>query len=76
MRELKLYALEGCPYCARVKKVIEEKNIDVEILDIEIKENSDALIAVGGKESVPMLSIDGEAMYGTDKIIDWLNENY
>lgn len=76
MRDLKLYALEGCPYCARVKKVIEEKNIDVEILDIEIKENNDALIKIGGKESVPMLSIDGEAMYGTDKIIDWLNENY
>lgn len=76
MRELKLYALEGCPYCARVKKVIEEKNIEVEILDIEVKENHDALMAVGGDETVPMLSIDGKAMYGTDKIIDWLKENY
>lgn len=76
MKELKLYALEGCPYCARVKKVISEKNIDVEVLDIDVPENLDALIKIGGDETVPMLTIDGEPMYGTDKIIEWLNENY
>ena len=36
----------------------------------------DELIKIGGDSQVPCLTIDGQAMYESDDIIDWLKENY
>lgn len=76
MKELKLYVLERCPYCIKVANLIKEKGLDVEILDVNVPENQDALMRIGGQDMVPMLTIDGEPMYESKEIIKWLNENY
>ena len=34
------------------------------------------LIQIGGKTQVPCLIIDGQALYESDDIIDWLKKNY
>ena len=61
---LALYHFEGCPYCTRVRRVIDELGIDVELRDIF--ENSTYLQELNearGRRTVPVLRIiaaDGE----------------
>ena len=72
--KLELFKFESCPYCRRVLRYLAESGrTDVELLDIELsKENNDRLIRVGGKRQVPCLFIDGEPLYESLDIIDWL----
>ena len=72
--KLELYKFETCPFCQRVLREIEaEGRTDIELHDIH-KNDSDRerLIRDGGKEQVPCLFIDGEPLYESLDIIDWL----
>jgi len=72
--KLDLYMFQGCPFCRRVLAAIEEMGrTDVAMHDIH-KNNDDrrTLLAVGGKEQVPCLFIDGEPLYESLDIIAWL----
>ena len=76
-KDLVLYYLKSCPYSKKVLKYLDENNI--EILMKEIKENKKAkkeLIEEGGKEQVPCLFINSEALYESDDIIEWFEKNY
>jgi len=76
MKELKLYYMEGCPYCNKVRKYIEENDVSVELVDIHAdSKNADDLIKLGGNDQVPMLLIDGEPLYESDDIIEWFKNN-
>lgn len=72
--KLELFKFETCPYCRRVLNYIAESGrTDVELCDIhESEDNRQRLIEVGGIEQVPCLFIDGEPMYESLDIIDWL----
>ena len=71
--KLDLYMFQGCPFCRRVLAAIEAGRTDVTLHDIH-KNNDDrrTLLAVGGKEQVPCLFIDGEPLYESLDIIAWL----
>lgn len=72
--KLELYKFDTCPYCRRVFAEIEAQGrTDIELHDIH-KSQSDRerLINDGGMEQVPCLFIDGEPMYESLDIIDWL----
>ncbi|WP_297281054.1 glutathione S-transferase N-terminal domain-containing protein [uncultured Anaerococcus sp.] len=76
MKDYKLYVGTICPYCAKVEKFMEEENISVEVVNIE--QNRDEmrkLIEEGGKRQVPCLYHDGEYLYESDDIIEFLREN-
>ncbi len=74
--KLELYKSDTCPYCKRVMNVINELGIDVEMHDIyENQEDLGRLIEVGGKRQVPCLFIDGQPLYESDDIIQWLTVN-
>lgn len=74
--KLELYKSDTCPYCKRVMNVINELGIDVEMHDIyESQEDLARLIEVGGKRQVPCLFIDGQPLYESDDIIQWLTVN-
>lgn len=76
MRELKLYHLELCPYCRKVRNYIKDNDLAVELVDIKADpKNQEELIKLGGKNQVPMLLIDGEPFYESGDIIEWLKEN-
>lgn len=76
--KLELYKFETCPYCRRVLDFIEQNGwTDIELHDIHKNESDrQRLIEVGGKEQVPCLFIDGQPMYESLDIIDWLRENH
>lgn len=76
MKRLKLFSMEECPFCQKVIKHIEKKNIDVEIADIkEDPKNREELKKIGGKVQVPMLLIDEDPLYESVDIIEWFNTN-
>ncbi len=72
-----LYVKEFCPYCIRVRAVMDELSVDIEIRDInDDNNNREELIAGGGKQQVPCLYFkkEDEWMYESADIIDYLRE--
>lgn len=73
MSEYKLFVGTACPHCRKVEIFMEENNIEIQI--VNINENRDAmkeLIEKGGKRQVPCLFHDGEYMYESNDIIEFL----
>ena len=71
---LELFILETCPYCLKVMKFLNDKNIDFRKIDISNKESENSLIQIGGKRQVPFL-VDKERniqMYESNDIIEYL----
>lgn len=74
---LELFKFDTCPYCQRVMNFIEQSGrTDIVYRDIhEDAGNRKTLISIGGKEQVPCLFIDGQALYESMDIIAWLQEH-
>lgn len=75
--KLELYKFDSCPYCRRVMKAIKSSGrTDIEMKDIHKSEEArNTLVMVGGKEQVPCLFIDGQPLYESLDIIDWLDKH-
>ena len=76
MNDYKLFVGTICPYCSKVENFVEEENINIDIVNIE--EDREAMIKLieeGGKRQVPCLYHDGEYLYESDDIIDFLRDN-
>ena len=75
--KLELYKKDTCPYCRRVMSYIEQSGrTDVEYRDIlESEESRRRLVEVGGKQQVPCLFIDGDPLYESMDIINWLERH-
>ena len=71
---LELFILETCPYCLKVLKYLDERNLEYRKIDISNKASEDSLIQIGGKRQVPFL-IDTDRniqMYESSDIIEYL----
>ncbi|MFQ5330030.1 MAG: glutathione S-transferase family protein [Thermodesulfobacteriota bacterium] len=74
---IKLHQFESCPYCQRVRLVLEAKGIEYE--KIETPQNRDdrtVIFELSGQYLVPVL-VDGEKVLSdSSAIIAYLNEKY
>lgn len=76
MSDYKLFVGTVCPFCRKVENFMEENDIKIEIVNIEQdREAMRDLIENGGKRQVPCLYHDGEYLYESDDIIEFLREN-
>ena len=76
MQDLKLFIMEGCPYCNKVRRYIKDNDISVELVDIHADpRNQEDLMKLGGQDQVPMLLIDGKPLYESSDIIEWFKKN-
>ncbi|VAX37328.1 Glutaredoxin-like protein [hydrothermal vent metagenome] len=76
MQNLVLYYKSTCPYCMKVFQFMDSQNMELPKKDIGTSaELRQELVDIGGKGQVPCLVIDGKAMYESDDIITWLQEN-
>lgn len=75
MKKLKLYVRETCPYCNKVRRFLDNHQIQVELADVSDPNNFKELMEIGGMDQVPMLSIDGKALYESSDIIKWFQDN-
>lgn len=72
-----LYAYDRCPYCRRVMGFMQEHGIHLPMKDpLEDPTVRDELIKLGGKSQFPALLVDGEVIYESLAIIDWLKEHF
>ena len=75
-KELVLYYKPTCPFCAKVLDFMEEDGIELPLRNILTDDAAlKTLIEVGGKKRVPCLFIDGEPLYESNDIIDYLRAN-
>ena len=78
---LALYQYPSCPYCVRVRRVIEELGIDVEMRDIiQSPQHRRDLVEARGRQTVPVLRITGPEgdrwMPESRAIMQYLIERY
>ena len=53
-----LYQFAGSPYCAKVRKILDFKGIEYEIIEVDYLERKE-LLAASGQLTVPALTLDG-----------------
>ena len=76
--KLELFKRDSCSYCVKVQMLIEELGVGDKIEQLDITRDAAArkrLIEVGGKQQVPCLFIDGNPLYESRDIMDWIEAN-
>ncbi len=77
---LELYELKHCPYCAKVRRALDDLDLEYESHGVPNSRNKrDEVRAVSGQSGVPVLvdsrnGIDG--MAESDDIVEYLYETY
>lgn len=76
-KKLELFYKDSCPFCHKVLDFMNENGIVVDLLDVVSEPaNKERLIQVGGKSQVPCLFVDGEPMYESMDIINFLAKEF
>ena len=76
MKNLTLYYSATCPFCQKVLRFCDANGIKLDLKSTTNPEAREELIRVGGKSQVPCLFIDGEPLYESNDIIDFLAEEF
>lgn len=72
-RELVLYKYDSCPFCYRVKVSLDRMDVEVELRDVMVEPTyRQELRDKTGRTQVPCLFIDGEPLFESADIVDWL----
>ncbi len=58
----------GCPYCAKAKKLLDEKGYDYEEIVLGKDASLTSLTAISGRETVPQVFIGGKHIGGSDDL--------
>lgn len=69
MAKVLIYTTPWCPYCARAKSLLNEKNIDFEEIDVAADpEKRQEMIERSGRQTVPQIFIDDRSIGGCDDL--------
>lgn len=67
-KNVKVYSTSTCPYCARLKSFLREKNIPFENIDVgSDPQKAKEMVEKSGQTGVPVIDIDGKIIMGFDK---------
>lgn len=67
---IKVYALSTCPWCKKVKKLLDDENVEYDVVDVDLlsgQEQQDAVKEVEnltGKRSFPVTVINDKVISG------------
>ena len=73
---LEIFTMDTCPYCRKVVEFLNSHGIDFLQRDVNVPENAQMLMKLGGKAQVPFL-LDKDkriTMYESDKIIEYIKK--
>jgi len=73
---LTLYDADRCPYCARVRIVLAEKDVEYETVTIDLRDRPDWLYDKNPLGKVPVLEEDAFVLPESDVIMEYLEERY
>lgn len=70
MPKVEMYTKMFCPFCARAKKLLDEKGVAFEEIDITMggPKRKEMLERAPGHSTVPSIFIDGEHVGGSDDL--------
>lgn len=70
MANVQIYTKSFCPYCARAKRLLDEKGVPYEEYDISGggAKREEMIQRAGGRTTVPQIFIDGQHMGGSDDL--------
>jgi glutathione S-transferase len=71
-----LYDAARCPYCARVRIVLAEKGIEVEVVEIDLQDRPAWVYEKNASGRVPVLEEDGRPLPESAVIMEFLEERY
>lgn len=68
MPKIEIYTSPWCPYCVRAKRLLDEKGVAYEEIDVmaQPRKRPEMVERAGGRTSVPQIFIDGEGIGGCD----------
>ncbi len=73
---ISLYQVSSCPFCARVRIVLDEKGLPYHRVEVDLNAKPAALVARHPRAEVPLL-VDGDlAVYESRLIAEYLDERY
>ena len=77
MEEIKLYNIDGCGYCAMVRSVLKQLELEYETIDVPWAHHERTEVSkVSGQSMVPVL-VDGDVVLSDEyEIIDYLKKTY
>ena len=72
MARVEIYTKFGCPYCARAKRLLEEKGVDYEEYEINSTpgKRDEMLSRAPGRTTVPQIFIDDRHVGGSDDLAE------
>jgi glutaredoxin 3 len=72
MARVEIYTKFGCPYCARAKRLLEEKGAEYEEYEINsVPGKRDEMLGrANGGTTVPQIFIDGRHVGGSDDLAE------
>ena len=66
--KVRLFTTPICPYCLTLKRFLEEKQIEVELIDVSSDDKArEEMIEKTEQTTVPVLEIEGEYIVGFDR---------
>src|SRR5262249_16094741 len=71
-----LYDADRCPYCARARIVLAEKDVEYETVTIDLQDRPDWLYEKNPLGKVPVLEEDAFILPESDVIMEYLEERY
>jgi len=74
MPELQIISANVCPYAQRTRMVLREKGLQFEVIEIDLKNKPDWFAAVSPYSKVPVLRHDGQSIYESAVINEYLEE--
>lgn len=71
MPEVEIYTQPWCPYCARAKRILDEKGVAFHEIEAPhgTEERAEAMRRSGGQGTVPQIFIDGRHIGGCDELM-------
>jgi glutathione S-transferase len=73
---LTLYDAERCPYCARVRIVLAEKDVEYEAVAVDLRDRPAWIYEKNASGRVPVLEEDGWLLPESAVIMEFLDERY
>ena len=71
-----LYDAPRCPYCARVRIVLAEKGVELDVVEVDLGDRPAWLYEKNATGRVPVLEEDGWALPESAVIMEYLEERY
>ncbi len=70
MPKIEIYTQPYCGYCYRAKKLLDDKGVDYEEIDVmmEPKRRREMVERSGGRTTTPQIIVDGEGVGGSDEL--------